>query len=260
MSANSKLVEATGLQRYYAKHVAVQGLDLSLKRGEILGLLGQNGAGKSTVIQMITGTLAPHAGKILINGINLKEYPLDARKHIGYLPENPPLYRDMTTQEYLNYCGTLHGLRGTRLRNAVSEVIDSCDLSSVTKRLIANLSKGFQQRVGIAQAIIHRPPLIVLDEPTVGLDPLQLEQIRQLIRELGRNHGIILSTHILQEVEAVCQRVHIIHHGQTVINETLETLTRQNLTLESFFKIQHLERYPGNDTAKATAGSEVNHA
>lgn len=241
MQTSTPLVEATNLQRFYGKHAAVAGVNISLRHGEVLGLLGPNGAGKSTIIQMLTGTLAPHAGKIFINGIDLKEQALAARKHIGYLPENPPLYRDMTIREYLVYCGKLHHLRGTELRNAVSWAIDSCDLGSMSKRLIGNLSKGFQQRVGIAQAILHRPPLIILDEPTVGLDPLQLDQIRQLIRELGRTHGIILSTHILQEVDAVCQRVHVINQGKTVINETLDDLNARGQSLQSIFTEQLTE-------------------
>jgi len=238
MQAPPLLVDASALQRFYGRHAAVKEVSLQLKQGEVLGLLGPNGAGKSTILQMLTGTLAAHAGDILINGINLREYPQQAKQHIGYLPEQPPLHRDMTPQEYLSYCGQLHGLHGTALRNAVSWAMDCCDLGSVTRRLIGNLSKGFQQRVGIAQAILHKPAVIILDEPSVGLDPLQLEHIRQVIKELSKAHGIILSTHILQEVEAICQRVQVIHQGQTVLNETLDSLAHQQQTLAHFFNQQ----------------------
>ena len=223
MQAANLLIEASDLQRFYGKNIAVDNVNLELKAGEVLGLLGPNGAGKSTILQMLSGTLAPHAGTIRINGVDLKEQPTDARRHIGYLPETPPLYKDMTIREYLNYCGKLHGLKGQQLKASVESAIDDCQLGELQKRLIANLSKGYQQRTGIAQAILHRPPLIILDEPTVGLDPLQLEQIRNLVRELGKSHGIILSTHILQEVDAVCERVQIINKGKTVLNESLES-------------------------------------
>lgn len=238
MQAASLLIEAKNLQRFYGSNAAVKGVDLELKAGEVLGLLGPNGAGKSTILQMIAGTLAPHAGTVLINGIDLKEQPLQARGLIGYLPETPPLYRDMTILEYLNYCGKLHKLKGKALTKAVEQSIENCELGSLQKRLIGNLSKGYQQRTGIAQAILHRPPLIILDEPTVGLDPLQLEQIRNLIRELGKEHGIILSTHILQEVDAVCGRVQIINKGNTVLNESLESLNAREQSLEDFFNQQ----------------------
>jgi len=238
MQAANLLIEANNLQRFYGSNAAVNGVDLKLKAGEVLGLLGPNGAGKSTILQMLAGTLASHAGTIRINGIDLKEQPLEARKHIGYLPETPPLYRDMTILEYLNYCGKLHNLKGKQLADAVALAIENCELGSLQKRLIGNLSKGYQQRTGIAQAILHRPPLIILDEPTVGLDPLQLEQIRNLIRELGKAHGIILSTHILQEVDAVCERVQIINDGETVLNESLESLKVRGQSLEDFFNQQ----------------------
>lgn len=215
------LLAAEGLSRYYSEHCAVENLNLQLQKGEVLGLLGPNGAGKSTTMQMLTGNLAPTTGSIQINGIDLLEEPRIAKRHIGYLPEQPPVYRDLSVNEYLDYCAKLHGLRGTERTQATNLARERCSLTEVQHRLIANLSKGYKQRVGIAQAILHNPAVVILDEPTVGLDPLQIREIRKLIRELGQEHSVILSTHILPEVQAVCDRVQILNRGRTVFNDSL---------------------------------------
>jgi ABC-2 type transport system ATP-binding protein len=218
------LVSANDLYRYYGQYCAVDNLSLALRQGEVLGLLGPNGAGKSSTLQMLTGNLAPSAGQIWINGIDLLDSPRTAKRHIGYLPEQPPLYRDLTVDEYLCYCARLHGIDARGITQAVEFAKTRCGLEHTGRRLIGNLSKGFQQRVGIAQAIIHTPAVVVLDEPTVGLDPIQIREIRELIRELGREHSVILSTHILPEVQAVCDRVQIIDRGRTVFDDTLDGL------------------------------------
>ncbi len=216
------LVAAEGLSRYYGDRCAVEGLELSLHKGEVLGLLGPNGAGKSTTMQMLTGNLAPTTGSIKIGGIDLLDEPRKAKQLIGYLPEQPPVYRDLTVNEYLDYCARLRGVNAGHRRQAIAHALGRCALGEVQNRLIGNLSKGFRQRVGIAQAILHSPAVVVLDEPTVGLDPLQIREIRSLIRELGQEHSVILSTHILPEVQAVCDRVQILNRGKTVFNDTLE--------------------------------------
>ena len=219
MPANT-LVQTTGLYRYYNQHCAVDDVSFTLSRGDVLGFLGPNGAGKSTTMQMLTGNLSPSAGEIIINGVDLLDAPKEAKREIGYLPEQPPVYRELTVNEYLDYCARLNRIpRGHRAR-ALATARERCGLDEVATRLIGNLSKGYQQRVGIAQAIIHTPAVVILDEPTVGLDPLQIREIRALIRELGEDHGIILSTHILPEVQATCNRVQIIHHGKLVFTDT----------------------------------------
>ena len=219
---NADLVKANNLARRYAGYSAVTDLDLRLCKGEVLGLLGPNGAGKSTTMQMLTGNLAPSAGEILIGGIDLLDKPLAAKTDIGYLPEQPPVYRDLTVNEFLNYCAQLHGFNKHDAQSVVAKARQRCSLDEVQHRLIANLSKGFQQRVGIAQAVLHNPAVIILDEPTVGLDPIQIREIRSLIRELGEEHGVILSTHILPEVQSVCDRVQILNRGRTVFNDSLK--------------------------------------
>jgi ABC-2 type transport system ATP-binding protein len=218
------LIDAKGMQRYYNHYCALKAVDIRLKKGEVLGLLGPNGAGKSTTMQILTGNLAPSRGEIHIKGIDLLEQPQKAKQHIGYLPERPPLYRDMRVDEYLNYCAKLRAIPTREQKAALEKAKSRCGLTQVGRRLIANLSKGFQQRVGIAQAILHTPDIIILDEPTVGLDPIQIQEIRTLIQELGKNHSVILSTHILPEVQAVCDRVQIIHEGSTVFDDSLSQL------------------------------------
>ena len=217
-------LSARGLSRRFGTHTAVDSVDLELRRGEVLGLLGPNGAGKTTSMQMLTGNLAPTTGSVSICGIDLLEAPVEAKAHIGYLPETPPLYRELNVREYLELVARLHRVPKARRRAAVDKAQARCGISDVSRKLIGTLSKGYQQRVGIAQAIVHEPDVIILDEPTVGLDPNQIRDIRALIRELGGAHSVILSTHILPEVEAICDRVQIMHHGKLVYSDTIAAL------------------------------------
>lgn len=228
--ANDITLSAHHLTRRYSTGLAVAELDLELRRGEVLGLLGPNGAGKSTTLQMLTGNLAPSSGSIAVCGIDLLEQPLRAKAKLGYLPETPPLYRELSVDEFLSFCGKLHRLPRSLLLPAVQEAKARCGLADQGRRLIAHLSKGYQQRVGIAQAILHKPDVVILDEPTVGLDPNQIRDIRTLIRALAANHSVILSTHILPEVEAVCDRVQIMHHGKIVFSDSIDGLRRSQQT------------------------------
>ena len=249
-------LSAVRLTRRYGTGLAVAELDLELQRGEVLGLLGPNGAGKSTTMQMLTGNLAPSSGSITVCGIDLLEQPKRAKAKIGYLPETPPLYRDLTVDEFLSFCARLHRLPRSAIAPAVQNAKTRCGLSDMGKRLIAHLSKGYQQRVGIAQAIIHQPDVVILDEPTVGLDPNQIRDIRALIRELAAQHSVILSTHILPEVEAVCGRVKIMHRGKIVFSDSIDALRRSqqtDLLLLGFARPPSLEEFSqatGISTAK----------
>ena len=219
-------VSARDLSRNYGDKRAVREVEVQLHRGEVLGLLGPNGAGKTTTMQMLTGNLAPTTGSISICGIDLLERPTLAKARIGYLPETPPLYRELKVDEFLQLAARLHRVPGAQVAVAVESAKRKCGLADTGGRMIGTLSKGYQQRVGIAQAIIHSPDVVILDEPTVGLDPNQIREIRELIRELGGKHSVILSTHILPEVEAVCDRVQIMDKGTIVYSDTIDALRR----------------------------------
>lgn len=222
-------VEAVELTRLYGGREAVSNVSFSVKQGEVLGFLGPNGAGKSTTMKMLTGNLAPSAGSVKICGIDMIENPKEAKALIGYLPEMRPLYKEFTVDEYLTIAARLHRVSGKHIKKAVETAKERCGLGHMSKRLIENLSNGYQQRVGIAQAIIHSPMVVILDEPTVGLDPIQIRDIRALIREIGGEHSVILSTHILPEVEMVCGHVQIIDKGKLVFNGGIDVLKRQRI-------------------------------
>ncbi len=208
------MLQLRHVSRVLAGRSVVSDLSMDLDRGSVLGLLGVNGAGKSTTLRLIAGVLAPSNGQVLIAGKDLREDPQSARRQLGYLPEQVPLYSELRVGEYLDFCARLHGLRGPGAERAVGAAIERCGLGDVHRRLLGNLSKGYQQRAGIAQAIVHDPALIVLDEPASGLDPVQAANIRALVRELGREHAVILSTHLLPDVQACCDRVVILHRGR----------------------------------------------
>jgi ABC-2 type transport system ATP-binding protein len=211
-----ELLTTSQLSRHFGSTQVVAPIDLELKRGDILGLLGPNGAGKSTIMRMLCGDLAPSGGRVTICGEDLLNQPTDAKRFIGYLPERPPLHRNQTVDEYLWDCAHLHGLKRVPAREAHELTKRRCGLEQVGKRLIRKLSKGYQQRVGLAQAIIHDPRVVILDEPTDGLDPAQMRQVRELIQELAQRKGVILSSHILPEIEATCNRVTILQQGRHV--------------------------------------------
>jgi len=254
----STLIQANNLHRFYGETRAVDNVSIELHQGEILALLGPNGAGKSSCLQMLCGVLAPSEGEIVINGVDLLDNPNKAKKNIGYLPDKPPLYPELSVAEYLTYAAQLRRVNKSQIKNLLNQAIQRCGLEGYNNKLISNLSKGYQQRVGIAQAIIHQPEIIILDEPTVGLDPIQMLEIRKLILELGEHHGIILSTHILPEVQAVCNRVQMIHHGKSVLNKKLSELNQSNqvtLRLQNAPDIEQLKTLPGVTSVSKTSTS-----
>jgi ABC-2 type transport system ATP-binding protein len=223
------VIEVTNLVRRYGPHIAVDHASFKIEKGEIIGFLGPNGAGKSTTMNILTGYLSSTEGTVLVDGMDILEYPTEIKKKIGYLPENPPLYMDMTVAEYLSFTGEIKKIPPKEKRDRMNRIMETVGITDVSGRLIKNLSKGYKQRVGLAQALIGDPEVLILDEPTAGLDPKQILEIRDLIIDLGKDHTIILSSHILPEVSAVCKRVLIIDQGVIVADDTPENLAKRLL-------------------------------
>src|SRR6187401_1175704 len=218
------MIQVENLTKRYAGHTAIKDLSFEVGKGEIMGFLGPNGAGKTTTMRILAGFMPPSSGRASIAGFDVFEKSLQARTHVGYMPENVPLYSDMRVTEYLNYRAALKGIQHRRVAERVGDVEELCGLKEVKKKLIGNLSKGYRQRVGLADALLAEPDLLILDEPTIGLDPNQIRQVRELIKNLGEQHTILLSTHILPEVEMTCSRVIIIHKGRIEACDTPENL------------------------------------
>lgn len=221
------MIEVHNLSKNYGERAAIRGLNFSVRKGEVVGFLGPNGAGKSTTMKILTGYMAPSSGQVKVAGFDVFEDPIEVKRRIGYLPETPPVYHDMFVQDYLRFVARLKGVDASRVTSLVNSALEKTNLQDVRGRLINNLSKGYKQRVGLAQALVSDPEILILDEPTVGLDPKQVSEMRQLIRQLKGQHTIILSTHILPEVQASCEKVIIINRGEIVAEDSLETLAKR---------------------------------
>lgn len=228
------MIEVEKLSKKYGDYTAVHEISFTAEKGQVVGFLGPNGAGKTTTIRILSTFLPPSSGKALVAGYDIKKESDEVRKRIGYLPETPPLYNEMTVTEYLRFVGQIKGVSSSALKSRVGEVIEKCFLSEVSKKLCGQLSKGYRQRVGLAQAIIHDPDVIFLDEPTSGLDPRQIIDIRKLIKELGKEKTLLLSTHILSEVSMVCDKVVVVNKGRVVKEGLIEDLTKET-SLEQLF-------------------------
>src|SRR5579862_7725804 len=227
------MIKVEGLTKRYARNVAVDNISFDVQKGQVVGFLGPNGAGKTTTMRVLTCFMPPTTGSANVAGFDVLEHPMEVKRRIGYLPESPPLYLEMRTAEYLNFVGSLKGLRGAELSNRVNFVLDRCAISDVKEKVLGKLSKGYRQRVGLAQAIIHNPDVLILDEPTAGLDPKQINETRDLIKSLAGDHTIILSTHILPEVEQTCEQVIIIAKGKLVATDSVHNLQARARGVES---------------------------
>ncbi|QSR86301.1 ATP-binding cassette domain-containing protein [Candidatus Methylacidiphilum infernorum] len=220
------MIKVDNLVKTYSGYTALNGISFEVKKGEIVGFLGPNGAGKTTTMRILSCYLPPTSGKVEVAGFDVLQKPIEIKKRVGYMPENVPLYTDLRVSEYLKYRAKLKGIRGGQVKERVQSVLKLCHIEEVSSSIIGNLSKGYRQRVGLADALIHDPDLLILDEPTIGLDPNQIRSVRELIRNLGQRHTIILSSHILSEVEAVCSRVLIINKGKIEAADTPENLSK----------------------------------
>ncbi len=246
--ARQPMIEVDHLSKYFGDFPAVSDVTFSVNRGEILGFLGPNGAGKSTTMRILTGYMPPTSGTARIAGFDVVSDSLKARQQIGYLPENVPLYTEMTVRDYLSFMGTIRGMDSKRIRQRIDDVVQICRLEDYRDTIIGKLSKGFRQRVGIAQAVLHEPDVLIMDEPTIGIDPIQIVETRQLIKDLGGEHTLILSTHILPEVSMICERVVIIHEGEIVAEDTPQNLAER---LEGTERLTLEVRGPSNEVTKA---------
>jgi len=245
--SNGSMIEARGLTKYYGAFVAIEDISFSIPKGQLVAFLGPNGAGKSTVIKILSGFLAPSAGSAFIAGLNVNKDRLEAVRRLGYLPENGPLYDNMTPLEMLRFLGEARGLSESRLKQRIDEVNEICTLQQVMEKQIGKLSRGYRQRVGLAQALLHDPDVLIMDEPTVGLDPNQIRDFRANIKKLAETKTVLLSTHILQEVEAVAERVLLIHEGRLRFDGTVAELSGTVSMEESFYRI--------TDYGRAIAGA-----
>jgi ABC-2 type transport system ATP-binding protein len=243
------MIEIENLRKLYGQHEAVKGITFTVRAGEILGFLGPNGAGKSTTMKVMTCLTPPTSGSVRIASHDVLMEPLEVRKAIGFLPENPPLYPEMVVEDYLSFAAEIRRVRRTQRKAAIDAAVERCGLTEVRRRLVGNLSKGYRQRVGLAQAVIHEPRILILDEPTVGLDPTQVIEIRTIIRDIGQDRTVILSSHILPEVQATCQRVVIINRGQIVAEGPMEELLHRHGGGSWHFSL----RRPPGDAAELTA-------
>lgn len=232
------MIEVKGLSKSYGSYQAIKGLNFEVQKGEVVGFLGPNGAGKTTTMKIITGYMSPNEGSVKVAGFDVFESPLKVKENLGYLPEIPPLYMDMTVRSYLIFVARIKKVPPEKVKDEVEDCIQKTQLKSVAHRMIGHLSKGYRQRVGLAQALLFSPPILILDEPTSGLDPRQIIEVRELINELKKDHTILISTHILSEVEAICDRAIIITQGRIVAQDSLSNLSKKAPSKKLFLRVQ----------------------